>query len=130
MFKKTVFVLVFAIITTSIYPSVSMSWHYQAPRYDHYRHYRGHGDEALFWGLTGLLLGTVLLSTVFQPRPQQVPMGYVEPKSQIYTYPPPVPPGMCRWERYILDNFGRMMLDQNGQPLKEYTLGSCQYPPY
>lgn len=138
MFKKTALVLVFAMAVTTIYPSVSMSWNSPSPRYDHYRHYsyrdnhhyrRGHGDEALFWGLAGLFLGTVILTAVLQPPPSPVPMAYAEPQARIYTYPPSVPPGMCRWERYVLDNYGRMILDQYGQPVKEYTLGSCQYPP-
>lgn len=138
MFKKITLVLVFAMFTTSFYPSVGMSWNSPSPRYDQYRHYpyqgnlhyRRHGDEALFWGLTGLFLGTVLLSAFLQPPRPPVPMVYGAPKSRIYTYPPAVPPGMCRWERYILDNYGRMVLDQYGHPVKEYTLGSCQYPPY
>jgi hypothetical protein len=52
-------------------------------------------------------------------------------------YPPPVsvsrpqpPPGLCRWERSVLDNNGRPVLDRYGQPLKEYAIGSCQHPPY
>ena len=137
MFKKTAFVLVFAMVITSIYPSIGISWHSQPPRYDHYRHspyqhnhhYHGNGDEALFWGLTGLFLGMALLNAALQPPPQKVPRAYVEPQARIYSSPPSVPPGMCRWERYILDNYGRMVLDQYGKPVKEYTLGSCDYPP-
>jgi len=128
MFKKTALVLVFAMVMTTIYPSVGMSRHYY-PSVGYHHHYRGHGDEALFWGLTGLFLGTLFLSAALQPPPPPVPMRYVEPRGRIYSYPPPIPPGMCRWERYILDNYGRMVFDQYGQPVKEYTLGSCQYPP-
>ena len=128
MFKKTAFVLVISIVMLTIYPSVSMSWHSYPPRHNHYYHY-GHVDEGLFWGMTALFFGTALLSTFLQSSQQQVPPAYVAPKTRIYTYPPVVPPGMCRWERYILDDYGRMLLDQYGQPVKEYTLGSCQYPP-
>lgn len=127
MLKKTAFVFVIAMVMISTYPSVGMSWHSHPPSYNHY--YYGHVDEDLFWGLTALYLGTALLSTFLQPSQQQVPLAYVAPKTGIYSYPPAVPPGMCRWERYILDNYGRMVLDKYGQPVKEYTLGSCQYPP-
>jgi len=137
MFKQTALVLVFAMIMTTVSPAVGLSRNSWSPRHDHYRHspyqgnhhYRGHGDEALFWGLTGLFLGTLFLSAALQPPAPSVPMAYAEPQPPIYNYPPYVPPGMCRWERYILDDFGRMVLDQYGQPVKEYTLGSCQYPP-
>jgi hypothetical protein len=47
----------------------------------------------------------------------------------ITLYPPPVPPGMCRWERQVLDSYGRPLLDQNGHPLREYTIGPCDVPP-
>jgi len=136
MCKKTAIVLVVAMIMTTVSPSVGISGHYASAGYGHYRHYpyhghhyHGYGDDALFWGLTGLFLGTLFLSVALQPPPPQVPMGYVEPRGRIYSYPPQVPPGMCRWERYILDNNGRLVLDQYGQPVKEYTLGSCEYPP-
>ena len=130
MSKKTSIVLVFAMVMISIYPSVCMSsWYAHPPSYNHYYHY-GHVDKDLFLGLTALFLGTALLSTfLHQPPQQKVPLTYVAPKTRIYTYPPVVPPGMCRWERYILDNYGRMVIDQYGKPVKEYTLGSCQYPP-
>jgi len=42
----------------------------------------------------------------------------------------PLPPGMCRWERFVLDSSGRPILDQYGRPLKEYAIGSCLAPPY
>lgn len=47
----------------------------------------------------------------------------------ISLYPPPVPPGMCRWERQMLDSYGRPLLDQYGQPLREYTIAPCNAPP-
>ena len=128
MFKKTAFVLVFAMSMFTIFPSAAMSWHSHPPIYKHYYHY-GHVDEDLFWGLTAVFLGTALLSAFLQPPQQQAPLTYFAPKTRIYTYPPVVPPGMCRWERYILDRYGKMVLDQYGKPVKEYTLGSCQYPP-
>lgn len=42
---------------------------------------------------------------------------------------PAVPPGMCRWERTMLDNSGRPVLDRYGRPVKEYAIGSCLTPP-
>ena len=134
MLKKTAFALAFAMILTAISPSVGMSRYYHSSGHGHYGHYSYHhhhhdSDEALFWGLTGFFLGTALLYAFLQPPPQQEYRTYVAPQVRIYTYPPRVPPGMCRWERYILDNYGRIMLDQYGQPVMEYTLGSCQYRP-
>ena len=49
------------------------------------------------------------------------------------SYQPPVaavPPGMCRWERQVLDAYGRPMVDQSGQPRREFTIAPCQHPPY
>lgn len=88
-------------------------------------------DEALLWGLGGLVLGSLLLSAAMNEQPAQAtaPEMYGPPQPQVYNYPPPVPPGMCRWERYVLDSYGANVLDQYGQPVKEYTLGSCQFPP-
>ena len=42
---------------------------------------------------------------------------------------PVVPPGLCRWERTVLDGFGRPILDRFGRPVKEYAIGSCVAPP-
>jgi len=42
---------------------------------------------------------------------------------------PALPPGKCSWERYLLDGSGRPVLDQYGQPVKEYSIGSCHSPP-
>ena len=131
MFKKTALILVLAILMTPLYPSSGMCWRSHSSGYYHQsNYYRGYrGDDAWLWGLTGLILGAVIVAaTIQQPPPRRV--VYVEgPQTPIYAYPPEVPPGMCRWERYILDDYGRVILDQYGQPVKQYTLGSCQYPP-
>ncbi|MDR2550662.1 MAG: hypothetical protein LBD10_10740 [Desulfobulbus sp.] len=42
---------------------------------------------------------------------------------------PQAPPGMCRWERAVLDGAGRPIFDRYGRPIKEYTVGSCVSPP-
>lgn len=42
---------------------------------------------------------------------------------------PAIPPGRCRWERYLLDGHGRPVLDPYGGPVKEYRIGSCHSPP-
>ncbi|MDW7772216.1 MAG: hypothetical protein SCH71_04920 [Desulfobulbaceae bacterium] len=140
MIRKTALVLVITILVTPLYSIEAMSrgWHSSPPRYyqKHHYYYRGHHhDDALFWGVAGLILGTVLISSIIQPPPRRVVYAdpqsrvYNYPQSRVYNYPPDVPPGMCRWERYILDSYGRIMLDRNGQPIKQYTLGSCRYPP-
>ena len=41
----------------------------------------------------------------------------------------PLPPGMCRWERYLLDAGGRVLLDGYGRPMKEVMVGPCLAPP-
>jgi hypothetical protein len=53
-----------------------------------------------------------------------------DPATQLYQMPvynakPDVPPGMCRWERFVLDGYGRPVLDSSGQPVKEYAIGPC-----
>jgi len=127
MFKRTALVLVFAILIIPFSPSAGLSWYgSHGGRYHHY--YNNYYNDAWVWGLSGLILGAVLVAATQPPPPQ--PVVYVRPQASIYTYPPEVPPGMCRWERYVLDNYGRVILDQYGQPVKQYTLGSCQYPPY
>lgn len=59
----------------------------------------------------------------FDPAPQR-------PRPPIYSYPIEPPPGMCRWERQILDRSGRPVLDRDGQPMREYTIGPCWRPPF
>lgn len=51
------------------------------------------------------------------------------PRLQAGPFMPEVPPGMCRWERTVLDSSGRPVLDRDDRPLTEYTIGSCLYPP-
>ncbi|MBU0908918.1 MAG: hypothetical protein KKA54_15285 [Proteobacteria bacterium] len=130
MLKKTAFVFALSVMMIPMYPSVGMCWHHPASNYHHSHGY--HGDDALWWGLGALLLGTFIVtaSQPPPPPPPAPPVVYVQPPTQVYTSPPYVPPGMCRWERFRLDGYGRMVLDQYGQPVKEYTIGSCQYPPY
>lgn len=133
MLKRTALVLVVALLFTPLSPSVGLTWYSHSPGpYYHDRYYYDHGhydhydDDAWLW-VGGILLGTLFLSTMLQPP--SPPVYYQQQQTQIYTYPPYVPPGMCRWERYVLDGNGRFVLDQYGQPIKEYTLGSCQFPP-
>ena len=59
----------------------------------------------------------------FDPAPQV-------PRPPVYQYPVQPPPGMCRWERQVLDRSGRPVLDPAGRPLREYTIGPCWRPPY
>jgi hypothetical protein len=129
MIKKTALLLVFFIFIYPLYPVEGRGWHSSPPNYyQQHQYYRGHySGDALFWGVTGLILGSILLSSITPPPSPRV--VYVDPQTGIYNYPPNIPPGMCRWERYLLDPYGRFLLDQYGQPVKQYTLGSCQYPP-
>jgi len=145
MFKKTVYALVFGLISTSFLPSIGMCRHpgyYGGPGryYGGYhggpsRYYGGyHGgyyhNDVWVWGLGGLLVGSALTAAFRQYPPQpRVVYGYPPPPTQVYSYKPSVPPGMCRWERTVLDNYGRAILDPNGRPVLEYTIGSCQSPP-
>lgn len=127
MIKKTALLLVCALVVTLSSPAQGLAWRYHHPRSHHHNH-DYHGDASLFWGLTGLLLGTAVIASIIQ-QPPPVQIVRPRPRPIVYTYPPPVPPGLCRWERYLLDGNGRIILDQYGQPVMEYTIGSCQYPP-
>lgn len=98
----------------------------------HYHHHYHHGGAALAWGVTGLVLGTTLAAFTYRPATTVVyaaPPPAYPPPAYGYRYAPAIPPGYCRWERYVLDGYGRTLLDGYGQPIKEYTIGSCQYPP-
>jgi len=135
MFQKTALVLVAALLISPLSPSIGLAWHSPPPGpyyhdrpYGHYHHGHGHYDDDAWLWFGGILLGTLFLAAISQP-PAPERQVYSQQPTQIYAYPPYVPPGMCRWERYILDRNGRFVLDQYGQPVKEYTLGSCQYPP-
>ncbi|ADW17345.1 hypothetical protein Despr_1175 [Desulfobulbus propionicus DSM 2032] len=112
MIKKTTLVLMLCLLLT---PSVGYSHHH-------------HGDAALAWGLTGLFIGSMLTAAAYRP-----PVVYAAPpavyRPPVYAYAPSVPPGSCRWERYVLDGYGRALLDPYGRPIKEYTIGPCDYPP-
>lgn len=134
MFKKTALVLAVALLFTPFSPTAGLAWYSQPPGpyyhggyYGHYEH-GYHDDDAWLW-FGGILLGTLFLATMLQ-QPAPEPQGYYQQQQpQVYSYPPYVPPGLCRWERYIKDINGMFILDQYGQPVKEYTIGSCQYPP-
>lgn len=137
MLRKTAIILVVALLFTPLSPSAGLTWYSHSPgpyygggSYNYYDHgnYDHYDDDAWLW-VGGILLGTLFLATMVQQPAPEPQVYYQQPQTQIYTYPPYVPPGMCRWERYIRDSQGRFILDQYGQPVKQYTLGSCQYPP-
>lgn len=117
MKKKTVLALACSLLLSSFSPVAAWG------------HHSCYAGVALGWGLTGLFLGSALTSLAYRPPP---PPMYPPPVAMtaVTTYPPAVPPGMCRWERYVLDPYGRTLLDRYGHPIKEYALGSCRYPPY
>ena len=119
MVKKTIFACIVGIMAISLVPSEGMCWY-------HHGHYR---NDALLWGLGGLVVGTTVAAVALQPPPPQR-VVYAAPQPAVYAYPPNVPPGMCRWERYVLDGYGRTLMDNHGQPVREYTIGPCQYQPY
>lgn len=127
MVKKWVVVLVVAVLAVPLVPAAGWSWH-GAPAYRH--HHGHHGGDAWLWGLGGLVLGTAIVATALQPPPPPPRhVVYVDPQPVGYAYQPRVAPEMCRWERYVLDGYGRTVFDRYGQPLKEYTTGPCDYPP-
>jgi len=127
MVKKTVLVLIIGGLLLA--PSTGRCWH-EEPMYRHgHGGHGGHGGDAWLWGLGGLALGTAIVATTLQSPPPQQQVVYVEPQPVRYVYEPRVAPEMCRWERYVLDGYGRTLFDQYGQPVKEYTTGPCQYPP-
>lgn len=146
MFRKTAYAVVLGMMTISLMPSIGRCWHsgyYGGPGryYGGYGRYYGshYNNNAWAWGLGGLVVGSVLTAAVLQnPPPSQVvyvappptQVVYASPPTQVYSYRPNVPPGMCRWERTVLDNYGRPLLDRKGYPVLEYTIGSCQSPPY
>ena len=131
MFKKTIFALIIVIMATSLVPSEGMCWYsHHGGRGGRGGHggQGGHHNDAVVWGLGGLVLGTTIVAATYQPPPPRVVYGAPPPAVDDY-YAPNVAPGMCRWERYVLDGYGRTLLDQRGQPVREYTVGPCQYPP-
>ncbi len=145
MWKKTVYALVVALITTGVVPSTGLCRHpgyhgsparfhggyHRAPsRYYGGSHGRYHHYDAWAWGLGGLVVGSVLAAALlYSPPPPQAVYRYPPLPTRIYSYKPSIPPGMCRWERTVLDNYGRAILDRNGHRVLEYTIGSCQVPP-
>lgn len=149
MLRKTAYALMIAIVTISLFPSIGMCWRPgnhggPGPYYGghHYGgHYYGgyHGDDAWVWGLSGLVIGAALIAAS-RPYPPPQSVEYVSPPPRraiyalpsppVYAYKPDIPPGMCRWERSVLDNYGRVILDQYGNPILQYTIWSCQSPPY
>ena len=138
MNKRTVSAFALGLVMLSLIPAEARDWSHYPPRYAHHSHHHGGSDDWV-WGLTGLLVGGALVAAATQPvvyaAPPPVtyaPSGYYAPpvQAQVYNYPPAVPPGMCRWERFVLDGYGQPLLDQYGEPIREYTIGSCQAPPY
>ena len=126
MVKKTVLAVMVGVLLLSLLPSTGSCWYAEPRRHGH----GGHGDDALLWGLGGLVLGAAVVGAALQPAPPPPqPVVYVEPQPAAYAYQPRVESEMCRWERYVLDGYGRTLFDQYGQPAKEYTTGPCQYPP-
>lgn len=136
--KKTLSILTLCTLVLGLTPSTGLSWHGHR-HYGYNHHHSRHGGDGWVWGLSGLILGGMLVAAVTQPvlyppPPPSVayapsPATSVPPQAEVYSTPPAVPPGMCRWERYILDGYGQPMRDQYGELLREYTLGSCQSPP-
>ncbi|MDD2464913.1 MAG: hypothetical protein PHI97_13030 [Desulfobulbus sp.] len=121
MMKKTVLALACSLLVVPLVPSVGECHH-------------AHGGDALVWGITGLLVGSTLASVSYRPPPEVVytapPPPAYPPPAYSYSYAPPAPVETCRWERPVLDGYGRVMLDGYGRPMREYTVGPCNAPPY
>ena len=98
-----------------------------------------HSRGTAFWGGLGeLSLGHIFAPFVVDPpfvldqpfsQPGYAPYAPRYSTQPVYSYPPAVPPGLCRWERTVLDGSGRPLLDASGMPVKQYTIGSCSSPP-
>ncbi len=130
MSKKILLSVLLVLSMVALIPAQGMCWYPPPP---HHHHYHGHhGGDLLAWGITGLVVGSLVTAAALQPVPTST-VQYAAPPpvttTQVYDYPPQVPSGMCRWERYVLDGQGNYVLGADGQPVREYTLGSCQYPP-
>ncbi|WP_319586668.1 hypothetical protein [uncultured Desulfobulbus sp.] len=108
MVKATMLVLAFSVMVMSSSPSPALA-HYTS------------GIEPVGERTASFLASPFVAA--FDPAP----LTYPPP---VYVSPPLPPPGLCRWERIVLDNNGRPVLDQTGKPVKEYAIGSCQQPPY
>ena len=128
MVKKLVAGLLVAALAVPLVPSAGMCW-YGGPPPPRYHHHHHHGGDAWLWGLGGLVLGSAIVATAMQPAPPPRQVVYVDPPPVAYSYAPRVVPRTCRWERYVLDGYGRTVFDRYGQPVKEYTTGPCDYPP-
>ena len=122
MIKKIVVVLVGCMFAFSMAPTTGECRHH-------------HGGEALLWGLTGLVVGSTLVAASAPPPAPAVvyaapPPPVYQPPAYSYSYAPPAPVETCRWERYVQDGYGRVMLDGYGRPMREYAVGPCDAPPY
>ena len=130
MVKKIVLALIVGMMAVTLVPSPGMCWYGHPGYYRHHGYSHGYyGGDPWLWGVGGLVLGATIATVALQPPPPPRPVAYAAPPPAVYNYQPNVPPGMCRWERYVLDGYGRNLLDHYGQPVKEYTIGPCQYPP-
>ncbi|MDR2549033.1 MAG: hypothetical protein LBD10_02335 [Desulfobulbus sp.] len=140
MVKKTVIGLLASLLAVPLAPATGLCWRggppppprpYYGGYYGGYYGHSHHDSDAWLWGLGGLVLGSVLVAAATQPAPPRQ-VVYTEPPPppvNYYSYRPPVSSGTCRWERYVLDGYGRTVFDRYGRPIKEYTTGPCNYPP-
>ena len=128
MVKKLVAGLLVAALAVPLVPSAGMCWYGGPPPPPRYHHHH-HGGDAWLWGLGGLVLGSAIVATAMQPSPPPRQVVYVDQPPATYSYAPQVASRTCRWERYVLDAYGRTVFDRYGQPVKEYTSGPCDYPP-
>lgn len=132
MTKKLIAGLLVASLSIPLMPDPGMSWHGGPPppsRYHHRHHHKNSSGDAWLWGLGGLVLGSAIVATVMQPPARQAVYAEAPPPPVYAPYPRAYAPEQCRWERYVIDGYGRNVYDHYGQPLKEYTTGPCDYPP-
>ena len=72
-------------------------------------YHRHHYNDDIFWGVTGFLFGTALGAAIAQP-----PVYSYSPPAYYYAPQPP----MCRYERYVTDQWGRTYREYYAAPCR------------
>lgn len=143
MKKTTVLALALGLSTLLVLPGSAMSRPYASVGIGYSpvnnvhlgAYHSSYASDATWGGFGTLSLGDIFAPFIVDP-PLALDMPFSQPgyapdyaSQPVYSYPPEVPPGLCRWERNVLDANGWPLLDASGMAIKEYTIGSCSSPP-